>query len=179
MRLWPKSKNKKINTTKNRIKEATFELLVENGYASLSMREISKKANTALGQLTYYYATKEKLILEVIDEISNTIIIELKDNIAMSKSMHPDFENYLNNIDEKNKKICIALINIIAQSIYNEKINEKTHSLYNNVKAVIANTYNTSDNNKEDCTKIVNNLLEKLLGKMVIYNMERNFNEIK
>ena len=63
MRLLPKKKNKKIKVTaKEKLKKATFELLSEKGYASVSTRDIAKRADVAVGQLTYYYKTKDALI---------------------------------------------------------------------------------------------------------------------
>ena len=41
-------------TTREKIKEATFDMLAEKGYKDLTMRDIAKKADAAVGQLTYY-----------------------------------------------------------------------------------------------------------------------------
>ena len=67
------------------IKEATIELLAEKGYASVSTRDIVKRADTALGQLTYYYKTKDNLICEVIDEIIESFFEEI-DNYIKNKT---------------------------------------------------------------------------------------------
>ena len=52
-----------------KIKEATLNLLAEKGYEAISMRKIAKEANVALGQLTYYYKTKDSLIVLVVKEV--------------------------------------------------------------------------------------------------------------
>ena len=55
--------------TSEKIKEATINLLSEHTYDEISMRKIAKEANVALGQLTYYYRTKENLIVSVVKEV--------------------------------------------------------------------------------------------------------------
>ena len=50
-----------------KIKEATINMLAQYTYDEISMRKIAKEANVALGQLTYYYRTKENLIVSVVE----------------------------------------------------------------------------------------------------------------
>ena len=94
MRFFVSKKN-----TKEKIKEATFELLASKGYAQISMRDIAMKAQTAVGQLTYYYGTKEHLIGNVIDEMVSVFIEELKKNIEKSTDKLHTVTNFF---EEKN-----------------------------------------------------------------------------
>ena len=92
MRLIPHKKKK--NQVKEKLKKATYELLAEKGYASVSTRDIVKRADTALGQLTYYYKTKDSLINEVLDEIIEMLIEKLSNVV-----------NYAENIKEMFSKV--------------------------------------------------------------------------
>ena len=56
-----------------KIKEATLNLLAEKGYEAISMRKIAKEANVALGQLTYYYKTKDSFIIIIEKKITKEI----------------------------------------------------------------------------------------------------------
>ena len=70
--------------TSEKIKEATINLLSEHTYDEISMRKIAKEANVALGQLTYYYRTKENLIVSVVKEVFEIFYDEFEENISKS-----------------------------------------------------------------------------------------------
>ena len=52
----------RMQSTKDKIKQATYELLASKGYSLISMRDIAQRAGTVVGQLTYHYRTKECLM---------------------------------------------------------------------------------------------------------------------
>ena len=49
------------------ILEATQSLLVEEGYAGLSMRKVAARCNMTVGNLTYYFAAKQDLVHVLLD----------------------------------------------------------------------------------------------------------------
>ncbi|WCL53399.1 TetR/AcrR family transcriptional regulator [Gimibacter soli] len=51
------------------ILNAARDVLINEGYPSLSMRKIAAKAGITLGNLSYYYATKSDLLLDLVDAI--------------------------------------------------------------------------------------------------------------
>ena len=51
------------------ILRAALNLLVEHGYRAMSMRRVAAAANIKLGNLTYYFATKEELVRELLDAV--------------------------------------------------------------------------------------------------------------
>ena len=79
-------------TTREKIKEATFDMLAEKGYKDLTMRDIAKRAGAAVGQLTYYYRTKETLVYTVLDEILTGLAAELKAKVDKSENK---FDSYI------------------------------------------------------------------------------------
>ena len=116
-KTYKRKENKKH--VKDNIKKATAELLAEKGYASISTRDIAKRADTALGQLTYYYKTKDALILEVIDEIIDEFISEIEQIADTSDNKIEDLRKYLNNIIDDDYIKSRIIIDIISQSLYN------------------------------------------------------------
>lgn len=42
---------------------------MEEGYANLSMRKVAKKAGISIGNLNYYYRTKEDLLRDLVDYV--------------------------------------------------------------------------------------------------------------
>ncbi|HZT82629.1 MAG TPA: TetR/AcrR family transcriptional regulator [Gemmataceae bacterium] len=49
--------------------EAAVAVITEQGLQNLSLSEIEKKADMSRGQLTYYFATKEDILLAVFDHV--------------------------------------------------------------------------------------------------------------
>ncbi len=136
MRFFKSKKN-----TEEKIKEATFELLSTKGYAHVSMRDIAKKAKTALGQLTYYYGTKEKLIISVFDEISDSFIAEMKKYIDKSADKVSGIINFFEDIYDSEDKLYRVLVDFSAQSLWNEKLREKTKALFEKLSTTIEDVY--------------------------------------
>src|SRR3954447_10785940 len=54
---------------KEQIVEAAVAVIAEQGLHNLSLSEIEKKAGMSRGQLTYYFPTKEAILLAVFDRV--------------------------------------------------------------------------------------------------------------
>lgn len=57
----------KGSSTRNRIVEQARKLLIEKGYEAFVMRELADTLGIKLGNLQYYFKTKEVLILEIFN----------------------------------------------------------------------------------------------------------------
>ncbi|WP_321396260.1 TetR/AcrR family transcriptional regulator [Emcibacter sp.] len=69
------------------ILEATQFLLIEEGYAGLSMRKVAARCNMTVGNLTYYFSTKQDLVhvlLDVALEGYNDHIREIMSDSSLS-----------------------------------------------------------------------------------------------
>src|SRR5436189_4749925 len=65
-------KNGRINIAEIRreqIVDAAAAVIAEQGIQNLSLSEIEKKVGMSRGQLTYYYKTKEEILLAVFDRL--------------------------------------------------------------------------------------------------------------
>src|SRR5215831_2685818 len=54
---------------REQIVEAAVSVITEQGIQNLSLSEIEKKAGMSRGQLTYYFPTKEDILLAVFDRL--------------------------------------------------------------------------------------------------------------
>src|ERR1700758_2268345 len=54
---------------REQIIEAAVAVITEQGLQNLSLSEIEKKAGMSRGQLTYYFPTKEAILLAVFDRL--------------------------------------------------------------------------------------------------------------
>ena len=127
MKLIPR-KHKKSHV-KEKLKRATYELLAEKGYASVSTRDIVKRADTALGQLTYYYKTKDSLINEVLDEIIEELIAKLEDNVNNATDKKQAIKDSFLKFLEYNDNTQRIVIDFISQSFYNNNLSIKITNL--------------------------------------------------
>src|SRR5262245_66096898 len=54
---------------RDQIIEAAIAIIAEQGLHNLSLSEIEKRAGMSRGQLTYYFPTKEEILLAVFDRL--------------------------------------------------------------------------------------------------------------
>lgn len=65
-----------------RILEATARTLSAHGAANVSMREIARDAGVALGQLHYYFGSREKLLAAAVSFVMRRRIATLQDALS-------------------------------------------------------------------------------------------------
>ncbi|MFC3052079.1 TetR/AcrR family transcriptional regulator [Kordiimonas pumila] len=67
-------RHEKASSKKGRIRveailNAARDLLIEEGYASLSMRKVAARCHITVGNLSYYYASKTDLLNDLVDAV--------------------------------------------------------------------------------------------------------------
>ena len=60
--------------TKTRILDAAFRCLATRGYAALSVREIARDAGANHALINYYFGTKDRLVIAVLDEANRQLL---------------------------------------------------------------------------------------------------------
>lgn len=69
---------KNDQTTKNKIIEAAYKVLAEQGYDKSSMKEIAKETGVAQGLINYYFPSKEDLLFELFRKETDRYCAELE-----------------------------------------------------------------------------------------------------
>ena len=176
-----KKENKKH--VKENIKKATIELLAEKGYASVSTRDIVKRADTALGQLTYYYKTKDDLIYEVIDEIIDSFILDIEKSIENKENKENKIEilkNYFEELVVENNYSVRIMIDLISQSMYNNILSIKTSKMIDRWSTIIVNSILEERNiNIEDAQIETRKFINYFLGTFISNNINNQINSAK
>ena len=82
----PKLSEKAVERKKGRIEDAAKQLFIRQGFHATSMRNISARAGTSLGNLYNYYPTKEAILgsiiskyQQVVDDRLRSIFDEIED----------------------------------------------------------------------------------------------------
>lgn len=153
-------------TTREKIKEATFDMLAEKGYKDLTMRDIAKKAGAAVGQLTYYYRTKEKLVHTVLEEILTGLVAELKTKVAKSQNKIDTLLEYYNDCCNEEPELAKVLLNFTTESLWNNDIKELLTTYNINVISLIESIYVEQGLEKGEAIIKANFLMSSISGMM-------------
>lgn len=86
------------------ILRAALNLLIEEGYRSVSMRRVATACGMKLGNLTYYFPTKEDLVRELLDAVISSYEIEF------DAIVHEEDASAISRLEE----ICILILEDIG-----------------------------------------------------------------
>ena len=90
----PKLSDKAVERKKGQIEDAAKQLFIRQGFHATSMRNISARAGTSLGNLYNYYPTKEAILGSIISKYQQVVDDRLR-------SMFDEIEDPLNPDDLK------------------------------------------------------------------------------
>lgn len=71
------------------ILDAAAEVLIDQGYKKLTLRQIAMQAGIKVGNLTYYYSTKEALLKDLLEKILFAYLEEM-DRILAASGEEPE-----------------------------------------------------------------------------------------
>jgi AcrR family transcriptional regulator len=89
------------------ILSAALNLLIEEGYSALSLRRIAKACDMKVGNVTYYFATKDALVREMLS--------------AAIEGYMSAFEDVISQVDLTPEEKLEAIIRIILEDIRTKK----------------------------------------------------------
>lgn len=151
-----------------KIKEATLNLLAEKGYEAISMRKIAKEANVALGQLTYYYKTKDSLIVLVVKEVLEAFYNEFEEKVNNSDNKIEVIVDGIESVLKEETKIERLLITVISQAQVNKKLQKILGDFWSKILNLITTCYM---NEYENLTMEQASLKARLLVSSAIENI--------
>jgi AcrR family transcriptional regulator len=88
-------------TSKEKILVALKEILLEKGFSGVSVRSVAKQAGVNHGLVHHYFGSKEKMVVALIDWISNPVAEELAERLDSHtrKGEEPPINVMLSNPD--------------------------------------------------------------------------------
>ena len=138
---------KKKKNTSDKIKEATLNILARDGYEDLSMRKIAKEADVALGQLTYYYKTKNNLIVSVIDEVLDMFYDGLQERVKGKNKKVDGIIDGLEDALSEDSLVNKLLITVFSMAQVNKKLNKSLKKFYDNTIEFVSNCFKQDNPN--------------------------------
>lgn len=122
------------------ILRAALNLLVEYGYRAMSMRRVAAACGMKLGNLTYYFPTKEDLVRELLDAVITSYEIEF-DAIIHEEGVSA--EGRLTELcvlileDIRTKKTTRVFPELWALSNHDPFVSERVQELYARARVVL------------------------------------------
>lgn len=108
--------SKKEISTKDKIIDKAIELFNEQGIEYVGVRELAKALNMKGGNITYYFPTKDDIIMEVANRLTedNNKVIVKKENITPEEFLRIFRQAYKNHF--KYRSLFLSFPNIIRQN---------------------------------------------------------------
>lgn len=129
-----------MKNVKKTILDTAFDCLSKHGFANVSMRDIAKKSGVALSQLTYYFGTKEKLFLEVIDVMMNEYTGKVEQTISAIGGAEQKLDaliGYFKDLIKKDQNLLRLFVDLTAQAMWIPSFREKIDSMFKNLALMI------------------------------------------
>jgi AcrR family transcriptional regulator len=124
-----------------KILNTAFECLSTRGYAAVTMRNIADEAGVALGQVTYYYKSKENLFLEVINMMIYQYLSEIEQKLELAtgkKQRVNALMSFFKELLQDNPSLFRLFIDFTAQALWIPSFREKVNGLFERLAEIIA-----------------------------------------
>lgn len=133
------------------ILEAAEQLLIDSGYHSFSMRKVAKQAGISVGNLQYYFPTKDQLFESLLDRIIQKYI----DQIANFKPQPTPKEQFIKIIkwvikDLKTEHTTILFPELWSIANHDSQISNILDSMYSKFRILIIDIIKNINPNLSD-----------------------------
>ena len=123
----------KYEMKKSEIINAAFKCIYEQGIIGISIRAIAKEANVNQATLHYYFGSKENLLIEVMEDLFNRFIYDIKKLYKASDPPVKKLEAFFTSgktFIEKQKEMFVVLIDFWTLSIRTPEMQDMFSKLY-------------------------------------------------
>ncbi|MEC2075280.1 TetR/AcrR family transcriptional regulator [Metabacillus fastidiosus] len=108
--------------------EAAKQCVIENGIESLTFRSLAAKANVSQGTIYHHFQSKERLMIEIIENISETSWEELG-SISNSKQLINDALSSALSRQQGNSSFHQLFLSLVVMSLHNKQMKNKISNL--------------------------------------------------
>ena len=85
-------RHRRLDRPRERVLQEAWDLLVEKGLADLSLSELGRRLDTSAGHLSYYFGSKNGLLLELLrwseDELKENLRVVLESDDSAEDRLH-------------------------------------------------------------------------------------------
>ncbi|MEY8200808.1 MAG: TetR/AcrR family transcriptional regulator [Colwellia sp.] len=134
------------------ILEAAEQLLIDNGYNNFSMRKVAAKAGVSVGNLQYYFPTKDKLLEAVLDHVIQNYL----DTFKLFRGKYTPKEQFIKIIktvtkDIKTKFTTVFFPELWSMANHEKHISDIMDNMYGKYRAIVADVIRDINPNLNEC----------------------------
>lgn len=134
------------------ILEAAEQLLLDSGYHNFSMRKVATKAGVSVGNLQYYFPSKDKLIEVLLDHVIQNYL----DTFLLFKGQYTPKEQFKKIIktvikDIKTKFTTVFFPELWSRANHEKNISEIMDQMYGKYRTLIADVIREINPNLNEC----------------------------
>ena len=174
-------KQQRAIAKKEKIIEAGFNLICENGYYNTNTAEIAKVAGVSTGIIYQYFKDKYDILIEGLEKYGDDIffpMLKSKDITFDKKDFEKILREMINNYINNHKISNVAHEEITAMIHSDKRVAEYYYKreieMTNSIKSILLNN-NFSDNNLSEKVHIMLGLIDNLCHE-IIYHKHDNMN---
>lgn len=137
--------------TKKRIQESTKNLILKNGYTSVTMQGISKSLNLSVGGLYYHYHSVEEILFDIVESETQNVwsaFGQVRNFETLMKAIDAYFlseEKDLTNVNNTLNSIIYQYYFSLPQKSRIKSMNESYENTAKNVKTVLRKVFCSED----------------------------------
>ncbi len=131
---------KKGNSTITRILEEAKNIIVEDGFLGLSFRAIAKRTGTTVGNISYYYGTKDDLMVDLAEYIFDRWELRLQRDMPPGMTDKLDmFRYFIRYMIDQNqqRKTMFLLLEMYAMANRSRAVSKMMDTFYSRLRASI------------------------------------------
>lgn len=134
------------------ILEAAEQLLIDSGYHNFSMRKVATKAGVSVGNLQYYFPSKDKLLAAVLDHVIQNYL----DTFLQFRGRYTPKEQFIKIIksvikDLNTKFTTVFFPELWSMANHEEYISEIMDHMYGKYRAIVADVIKDINPNLNEC----------------------------
>lgn len=136
--------------TRERLLEAAITLLHEQGYARTTTRQIVAEADAHVPAVNYFYGSKDRLMLEAVEEALRRWITTTMDAAHRVDAAHPrerlriSIEQFLTTLDT-DRKYVVAAVEAFAQAERSDELRNRLADAYRDFRSVVAHAVDETE----------------------------------
>ena len=146
---------KKVSKGEKRIKhilEAAEQLLIDNGYFNFSMRKVATKAGISLGNVQYYFPSKDVLLESLLDKVMQ-VYLDAFEKIRCQYEPEEQFTKIIKTVmkDLTTKHTTMFFPELWSMANHEKNITKIMDSMYGKYRSMLAEIIRDVNSDLSEC----------------------------
>jgi AcrR family transcriptional regulator len=123
--------NRRLQQPREQVLAAAYEMIAEDGLASLTMASLGKRLGTSGGHLLYYFGTKDQLLLETLRWSEETFTAPREQVVATARTLRAALTGFCDLYlpDHRADPRWLLWLQVFARAPYDDVIGEGQREL--------------------------------------------------